>query len=258
MWINLAAEFARRKREIQQQLADANLASPVEKRHIAHLPEPVQQYLYRCGVVGRPPIRGFQTVYDAVMFQKPGGRALPGPSEQIDIVQPPRRLFFMASRMFGVPVAVLHDYAGIDASMRVRIASLVDVTNQTSQELARTETVTLLNDLCFFAPSALASESLALRAGDDKHVEVSFTNGPHVVKATLAFGVDGDLVNFLSEDRSAVQPDHSLKRLRWSTPMREYRDFDGRRIPTVGEAIWHYPQRDFVYGRFAVTCYRAY
>jgi inosine-uridine nucleoside N-ribohydrolase len=86
---------------------------------------------------------------------------------------------------------------------------------------ATIETVTLLNDLCFFAPSALASESFAWRADDDSQVKANFTNGPRIVQATLVFGVDGDLVNFLSEDRSAVQPDRWFKHVRSSAPMRE-------------------------------------
>jgi hypothetical protein len=34
--------------------------------------------------------------------------------------------------------------------------------------------------------------------------------------------------------------------------MRAYRDFGGRRVATQGEAIWHYPEGDFVYGRFTL------
>jgi hypothetical protein len=32
--------------------------------------------------------------------------------------------------------------------------------------------------------------------------------------------------------------------------MRNYQGFDGRRYTTEGEAIWHYPEGDFVYGKF--------
>jgi hypothetical protein len=33
-----------------------------------------------------------------------------GLAHQIDVLDPPRRLFFMTTRMKGLPVAVLHDY----------------------------------------------------------------------------------------------------------------------------------------------------
>ena len=60
----------------------------------------------------------------------------------------------------------------------------------------------------------------------------------------------GELINFVSDDRSALQDDGTLRKARWSTPVRDYRDFDGRKIPTYGEAIWNYPEGDFTYGIF--------
>ena len=66
------------------------------------------------------------------------------------------------------------------------------------------------------------------------------------------FNDAGELVNFISDDRGALQKDGSLRMLRWSTPMREYREFEGRRVATRGEAIFHYPEGDFVYGRFVL------
>ena len=120
--------------------------------------------------------------------------------------------------------------------------------NLRGTELARTETVTLLNDLCFFAPSSLLGPQFEWRAIDDSHTEVIFTNGPHTVRATLVFDGMGDLVDFISDDRGELQRDGKLVIRRWSTPMREIREFDGRRLPTGGEAIWHRPEGPFVYG----------
>jgi hypothetical protein len=60
----------------------------------------------------------------------------------------------------------------------------------------------------------------------------------------------GELINFVSDDRSALQDDGTLRKARWSTPVRDYRDFEGRKVPTYGEAIWNYPEGDFTYGIF--------
>jgi hypothetical protein len=147
---------------------------------------------------------------------------------------------------------VLHDYEGIRASMTVRMASLFNGVDVHSDALARTETVTLLNDLCIYAPSWFTDPRLAWQSVDDRHADVVFTQGPHRVSARLEFNDAGELVNFISEDRGALQKDGSLRLLRWSTPMREYREFEGRRVATRGEAIFHYPEGDFVYGRFAL------
>jgi hypothetical protein len=55
------------------------------------------------------------------------------------------------------------------------------------------------------------------------------------------------LINFISDDCYAV---NDMKQYRFSTPMKDYKLFDGRNVPTYGEAIWHYPEGEFIYGKF--------
>lgn len=252
---NLAAEYAQLSDGARKQIP-AQHEEPLTLAGIAKLPDPLRRYLQRSGAIGKPPVRAFHAVWDAQMFQAPGSSAMPGPVEQLNLVQPLRRLFFMQAHMSGLPVAVLHHYASAEASMRVRIARLYDVVNLRGVELAHTETVTLLNDLCFFAPSALLGPQFEWRVIDDTHTEVIFTNAPHIVRATLVFDSAGDLVDFISDDRGELQEDGTLLRLRWSTPMREFREFEGRRLPTRGEAIWHRPEGPFVYGRMVLRSIR--
>jgi hypothetical protein len=250
---DLAAEY---RHQLQSETAsDAARARPmVTEAEIAHLPAPVQRYMRMNGSIGKPRVASVHLAFDMEMFQKPGQAGMPGPAEQYDRFDPPKRLFFMQSRMYGLPVAVLHDYKGAKASMRVRLASLFNVVDLSGRDdLARTETVTLLNDLCFFAPSWLADDRLTWRAIDDRSAEVTFVNGLHTVKAALTFNAAAELVNFDSDDRGALQDDGSLKILRWSTPMRNYKDFNGRKYAAEGEAVWHYPEGDFVYGRMKLV-----
>jgi uncharacterized membrane protein len=254
---DLAVEYVQQKLPIEQAL-DTLAAAPLTEAQIAHLPALLQRYLKRAGALGKPPVRAVRVEYDGTMFQKPDGPGFPGPSEQLDVLQPPRRLFFMTSRMFGLPVAVLHDYNGSQASMQVRVASLLDVASVTGAELARIETVTFLNDLCFFAPSALAGPGFEWREIDARRLAVTYSLGGHRVQAELVFSDEGDLVNFFSDDRGLVQSDGRFKPMRWSTPMGNHREFDGRRVPTTGEAIWH-PEggSPFVYGRFTLRSYQS-
>jgi hypothetical protein len=254
-FVNLAAEYAKRLQAARLQVP-VTAGAPLTAADGAALPEAVQRHLHRSGAIGKPPVRSFHIVYDAVMSQRPGQAGMPGPAEQFNVVQPVRRLFFMASRMAGLPVAVLHDYAGTEASMQVRVARLFKVADRHDAELARVETVTLLNDLCFWAPSALIGPQFAWREIGTREVEVAFTNGPHKVRARLLFDAGGDLLDFVSDDRAQAQRDGLLKPLRWSTPMYDRREFQGRRVPTRGEAIWHRPEGPFVYGRFSVRSVR--
>jgi hypothetical protein len=256
MRVDLAADFAREKAAALAVTRNGTVPVLVEE-DIATLPAPVQRYLRNSGCLGKPRPAVVHVVFDAAMMRKPGAAGMRGVAEQIDRFDVPKRLFFMRSRMFGLPVTVLHHYAGHAASMVVRIAALFNVVSIRSDELARTETVTLLNDMAFFAPSWLADLRLTWRPVSDRRTDVTFTNGPHRIAASLWFNDAGELVNFVSDDRGALQEDGSFKYVRWSTPMRAYRDFDGQRVATEGEAIWHYPEGEFVYGRMKLTGYTA-
>jgi hypothetical protein len=245
--------------EYKQQLdfetrSDKSRPQPViTEESIAGLPPPVQRYLRMNGSIGKPRVASIHLSFDAEMFQKPGQSGMTGPAEQYDRFDPPKRLFFMKTRMYGLHVNVLHDYHNSGVSMRVRIASLFNAVNIRGKELAKTETVTLLNDLCLFAPSWLTDRRLIWHPIDDQKAKVAFETGPYKVTATLYFNSDGELVNFVSEDRGALQGDGSLRILRWSTPMRKYKEFAGRKFATEGEAIWHYPEGDFTYAKITFT-----
>jgi hypothetical protein len=232
-----------------QPLAPAPLLTEAD---LAPLPPPVRRWLRRAGVVGRPRPQNLRLAFDAEMFQKPGAKAMKAASVQHNFLGRPVRLFLMTARMFGLPVKVLHAYEAEAATMRVRLASLVDVVDLSGEVISRAETVTLLNDLSFFAPGALADPRVAWTPMDDRAAQATFTNGRHVVTGTLSFDADGDLVDFASDDRPGLV-DGKLRPARWTTPVGDFRDFDGRRVPTVGRAIYHYPEGAFTYGVFKVS-----
>jgi hypothetical protein len=48
-------------------------------------------------------------------------------------------------------------------------------------------------------------------------------------------------------------PISDMKQYRFSTPLsKEYKDYNGFRLTSFGEAVWHYPDGEFVYGKFNV------
>lgn len=249
--VDLGAEYARRRAAMLA--APAAVPPLLTEALVAPLPAPVQRYLRVCGWLGKPLPRSVQVDFGATMFSEPGAAGMRGPAVQIDRFDLPRRLFFMRTRKAGLPVAVLHDYRGTQASMQVRLACLFKLADLQGEALARTETVTLLNDLCLFAPAWMVDARLAWRPVDDRRCAVDFTQGPHRVSAELEFNDAGELVDFHSGDRGALQTEGSLRLLRWSTPVRLYRMFDGRRVATRGEAVYAYPEGDFAYGRFVLT-----
>jgi hypothetical protein len=224
---------------------------PLREEDLAPLPPPVRRFVRASGAVGRPRPQNLRVEFEAVMRRRPGDAGMAASSVQYNFLARPARLFFMRARMFGLPVRALHVYREGQATFQVRIASLVDMVDQSGQQISRSETVTVFNDLCAFAPGALVDDRLAWSPVDGRSAAVTFTNGPHQVSATLIFDADDRLVDFTSDDR----PDSSSGRfvpLRWSTPLGGHQVIDGIRVPTLGSTVYARPDGPFTYGEFTL------
>ena len=222
----------------------------ISEKEIAHLPDCVKKYLDYSGAVGKSKPQNVSIEFEADMYRKPGDKPMKATSVQYNFYGNYSRLFLMKASKMLIPFRAMHIYRNHQATFRVRVANLFNVVDLKGEELTIAETVTLLNDMCIFVPGNLIDKRLSWKEIDSLSTEVFFVNGIYKVSAKLYFNEKGELINFVSDDRSALQDNGTMKRARWSTPVRDYKEIDGRKIPTYGETIWHYPEGDFTYGVF--------
>ena len=154
--------------------------------------------------------------------------------------------------MFGLPFDGLHQYTGDHAIMLIKVANLFTVVDARGDKMDQGETVTMFNDMCLLAPASLVSSDIAWKEIGDTTVEAKFTNRNHTIGATLFFDEDGALANFISNDRFLCSDGKTYLNYPWSTPVKAYKDVDGRKVPSYGEAIWQMPDGPFTYARFDI------
>jgi hypothetical protein len=65
----------------------------------------------------------------------------------------------------------------------------------------------------------------------------------------LYFNEKGELVNFVSDDRYYSPTGKTYENIRWSTPVKEYKDYNGIRISSGGQAVRSFPEGDYCYAR---------
>ncbi len=215
--------------------------SLVTDSDLVHLPLPVAGYVRAAGAVGRPHVVGFRAAISGRIRAGADAPWMRWTGEQTNTFgSSPCRVFFMDATMKGLPADVLHAYVGPTATMQVRVASLKTVVDARGPEMDQAETVTLLNDLCVLAPAALVDAPIEWTPMDDHQVSATFTNAGHTVRAVLTFNDDHELVDFVSDDRLASSADgRTFTPRTWSTPIADYRYFDGRRLGALGHARWH-------------------
>jgi hypothetical protein len=226
----------------------------VTEADLEALPVPLQRYLCRAGVVGRPRVDDFRATFTGRIRSAPDSAWMTFTADQLNILNTPRRFFLMDARMKGLPVDVLHAFDEHGASMRVKLLSVRSMVDAEGAELTHAETVTLFNDLCVLAPSALITSNITWELVDPHRVNAHFTLGPNTIAAELTFDDDGDLVDFTSDDRAQSSPDgRAFTRVRWTTPVRDHARVGPARVPTRGETRWHPDSGAWTYGEFELT-----
>lgn len=217
---------------------------------IQRLPEPVKKYLHYTGSIGKPKVKNFRVEFEGRIRKNEKSDWMPFTSEQYNFMDAPKRLFFMDATMKHLPVAGYHAYKNGNAFMDIRLLSLLKVQYQSGTEMGIAETVTFFNDMCCMAPPTLIDERIKWTEADSNKVKAEFTNNGITISAWLHFNEKGELVNFISDDRYAQQDDGTMKKLKWSTPLKDYTEYNGYKLAGTADAIYTYPEGDLCYGQF--------
>lgn len=240
------AEF---DRETTRRLAAMPPRAPlVTQADLASLPEPVACYLRRAGVVGQPRATHVRAVWRGRIRGAADDPWMEFTAEQYNFLTEPSRFFLMAAKRSGLPVDVYHAFTGGEATMNVKLASLVSMAMAAGRDFTRAETVTLLNDMSVLAPAGLLADAVVWEAIDASSARAAYTIGEQTVHAVLRFDEECDLVDFVSDDRLAASSDgEKFIPQRWSTPLRDHRAFGPYRVAAHGEGRWHPDEGEFAY-----------
>lgn len=221
--------------------------SELTELDIRDLPEPVKKYLRFTGSMGKPKVNNFKVEFIGKIRKDEQSAWMPFTSEQYNFMETPTRLFFMKAVMKSLPVAGYHCFKNGTAFMDIRLFSLFKVQYQDGIEMDLSETVTFFNDMCCLAPPTLIDQRIKWLAVEGNQVKASFTHNHLTVVARLYFNDQGELINFISDDRYSAE---AGKQLPWSTPLKEYQKINGYQLMGNAEAIYSYPDRELCYGTF--------
>jgi hypothetical protein len=228
-------------------------ASPIlTQDDIEHLPAPVQKYLTYAGVIGKEKVQNVRITFDGAMRPDPDKGWAKINAVQYSFFDQPTRLFFMKMRMFGVPIVGLHAYTKAQASMLIKALGLIKVVDSRGPEMRISDTTTMFNDMCLMAPATLIDNRIRWETIDPVTVKATFEIYDTKISATLYFNEKGELINFISDDRYMIKMDNTSRKGRWSTPVKDYKDYNGIKLGSYGEATWLWPEGDYCYGKFNV------
>lgn len=222
----------------------------IKAEDISHLPDLLQEYLKLVGVIGQEKVHNVKIKFRGRMRSNPNDPWLYFTSEQYNFFDQPTRAFYIQSKKMGLPVNGLHLYQNEKAYMKIKLAGLINIINVDGPEMDQSETVTFLNDICFFAPAVLVDlKNIQWIELGDNRLKAIYTNGSQTITAELIFNQKGKLINFISHDRYEIIGKESHQRA-WFTPVTEYASFGKNTLPKKAGAWYERPDGDFCYGEF--------
>jgi hypothetical protein len=219
---------------------------------IAHLPEPVKKYIRYTGCINKPVVNNFKIEFSGKIRDHAKPVWMPLVSEQYNFIKTPTRLFYLDATMKGLPVGGFHCFKNGVAFMDIRLLSIFKVAYESGGVMDTSETVTFFNDMCCMAPAALIDKRINWLEVNGNNVKAAFTHNGITVSAWLYFNEKGELVNFDSEDRSALGANGETLKLKWRTPLRDYKNINGYKLASYAETIYTYPDGDFTYATFTL------
>jgi hypothetical protein len=252
MSFTLSRFVGRYQNEVVQRLKPHTTAPVLREEDLAHLPEAVRNYVRYAGAVGKPRIHNFRAVSTGSIKLSVGGAWMEMSSRQYNFFDDPARLYYIRSSLFGIPVDGLHSYTGTQATMKINAAYVIPVADASGGKMNQSENVTMFNDLCLFAPAELIGTNISWEPVDPVTARARYTHNGITISAVLHFNKDGELENFVSDDRYLSKDGKTFTPYRWSTPVKDYQDFDGRKVPVYGEASWQMLEGPFTYARFTL------
>lgn len=221
----------------------------LSENDIVHLPAPVQKYLRLMGVIGKEKVRSVRVVYSGKMKMDPHKDWSNFKFEQYNFFDNLARFYYIRGSVNGIPARGLDSYQNGKGNMLIRLGSLITVVDAKGEDMDSAALVTLFNDMCFLAPASLIDDRISWETIDVLTVKATLTDKMNKVSGILCFNEDGELVNFITDDRYYAPMGKESQKVRWSTPIKGYHEINGIKVPSSIEAVWNLDEGDFCYAK---------
>ena len=214
----------------------------------SHLPLAIRRYIGNCGYIGTPQMSYLKMEYHDVDFmQGRTGPALKIDYTQYDFVAEPCRMALIDSSMFGTPFEGYDYYRDGSGGMKGVIAKGITLFNQTGVEMDKACLVTFLAE-CMFTPSALLQDYITFEEVSDYEVKATIQYAGQSATGIFTFNEKYEYVRFVTNDRGVTNADGTMEYVPWSAVCDDYYVSEsGIKYPTKFQAVWNYPDGDFLY-----------
>ncbi len=228
-----------------------NKGKIVTKADIEGLPESVQKWLEYSGVVGKERITSVRLKQKADMRLAKDKSWMPVQAEQYFTSEEPG--FIWKANIKAAPLIHIvgrDKYEDGKGNMLIKVLSLFTVADSKGEETDQGTLLRYLAETIWF-PSAALNEYLIWEEIDANNVIATMTYGEITASGIFTFNDKDEVINFEAERYGEFDGETRLET--WSIPLRDYKEFEGIRVPTKGDVTWKLDTGDFNWFNFEVT-----
>ncbi len=134
--------------------------------------------------------------------------------------------------------------------MSIKLLGLISIADASGLEMNQASLVRYLNEIIWF-PTAFLNDYIQWEPINSNSAKATISVNGLTASAVFYFNESGELENFITE---RYRDDHGQLVLEtWSTPITEYKEINGVRIPTKGDAVYNLSSGDFKYIEVELT-----
>ena len=223
----------------------------VTEADLADLPDTVQRYLHYTGIVGKEKISTVRLKQKGSLRQTPEDSWKRISAVEYFSINPPA--FVWMGKMGAGPFSIISardSYLDDHGCMYIKMLGIKTIGNVQGEEIDYSSLVRYLNEMMWF-PTAFLNDNIHWEAINENSARVTIVNGNDSASAILHFDDQGAITNFVGDRYHEVNGTYVKDT--WETPMTDYGEFNGLRLPVKGEAVWKMSSGDFSYIKLEIT-----
>lgn len=237
------AEF---KNTVDEKAGTYTASGMFTEEDIIGLPLPVQRYFRYCGYLGTIKMSYMKAALNNVDFFMSRDKIIKIDYEQFNLTERPERYALISSRLFGIPFEGLDSYYNGEGSMKGVFAKFVKLFDQKGESMDRACLVTWLAE-SLMVPNAALQSFVEWESVDETHARAKVSWEGIYAEGMFSFDKSGELIEFRTKDRAAVDMDGKETKAEWSAFFLDYHLVDGILQPGVIQSVWHYNDGDCIY-----------
>ncbi len=223
----------------------------ITEAHLSGLPEVVQRYLRYSQVVGKETIHTVRLKQIGKFRQSAQQPWRHLDAKEYFSVNPPVLLWEGTIRQWGLPLARARDmYRDGKGNMLIKIATIFTIANATGEEMDQGSMMRYLNEMMWF-PTAFLGNNISFEPVDNNSARVTLIDKGKSVTATMFFDDEGKVIDFVAPRYREINGTYELDT--WSTPITEYGEYQGLKLPVKAKAVWKLKEGDLEYIDVVIT-----